>query len=347
MRRVHVLLAVLAACSERQVQPVSFDDVEQAMIAAECSYEVRCGLATDAASCAAAQRGFPLVPRDAPLAVPLGRMVFDPDALDVCLAPIRNASCATGDSDTRPSFTCLTQVFRAAPGQVDGAACSNDDECLSSHCSVDPIACADACCDGTCVGSTPPPTSVIAQLGQPCEQARFGPDNCAPGTVCSYDSSTCVALPAAGDDCIATGGRCQAGLACVVHLDPSSGTTCTQLPGLGQACPDDRCGDVSLVCNAQHVCVTGSLAGGPCPCVSLDFWCNPQSQQCERLPGPGESCSRQMLCADPSTFCDLMTDRTDLCQPLKPTGGTCSDSWDCRSIDCEDGHCVAPRPVCD
>lgn len=346
MRSLIVLL-LLGAChgSQNAVTPVSFDDVDQAYITAQCTYRVRCGLAADMASCAREQYHGLFVPPNAGMAVALGRMVFDPDALAACLAPIANASCAESDRDPRPGFVCKVEVFRASPGQLDGAACSNPDECVSQNCVFDPAECPSGCCEGRCQGSTPPATSLPAQLGEACMQARWGPDNCVAGTVCSYVSSTCVQVPGAGEDCIRTGGRCQPGLACVWHSD-LSGTTCTALPGVGEPCPDLRCNEVNLVCDpAAHICVTGSLPGGPCPCASLTFWCNPQTQLCERLPGPGESCERQMLCDDTSTFCDLNTDATGLCQPRKPPGGTCTDPWDCATTDCgTDGKCM-PLPA--
>jgi len=242
------MLASIGACGGGG-DSVSLDDFGAQALAAICAQGVACGTYPDLATCDDA-----LYFNDQFLAdVRAGRLVYDGHAAATCLDVYRHLPCKT--SEAVAAFHTASEACDAvAKGTVPrGAACLNDEECVSGSCAK--ASCGtDACCMGACVDLVP--------AGASCNEAH-----CEKGLSCRWSSSaataTCVAPIPRGQPC-ASGDFCADSASCVT--DPVSGIkSCGSLPATGAPCPDGSCDDRNDACDGvSKICVRRIPVGGAC-----------------------------------------------------------------------------------
>lgn len=151
--------------------------------------------------------------------------------------------------------------------------------------------------------------------GEDCNPHDDSP--CAENLYCDLDKFECDDLPGKGDRCLG-GGLCEQGLLCINDV-------CTQLPGVGDPCPEYLCDPSEAVCNtATMTCEKLPGEDDPCPqgacrvglTCTIDAVCVPvPAAICAVVEGVG-LCLYQNdgICDEP--------EGTDLC----PEG---SDPYDC------------------
>ncbi len=283
-----------------------------------------------------------------------GRVVFDMDRLDECVAAIEAQACNVRSS-RRPAA-----CEEAIEGQVPlGGDCVISEDCsgTNSYCEV----------TDTCPGECAP----LLNNGDDCTAS----EQCANGFVCEAiaNRAQCVAPGDPGDDCTLAADATDTLPAC------KRGTRCT--PNVGD---DPTCKSVSVVyvrqdgqscdpsagsyCDVGLVCVNDSANGPHCePLAAADGACFqatprqcPSGQycdaasgaegSCEDLPEEGATClpsSRAQRCA-PGFVCLLhgAGDGDDECTGKVANGDGCSVSLECYSGACDGTMCVTPSSVC-
>lgn len=286
-----------------------------------------------------------------------GDLVFDGTAATACLGSLDTMSCADADAlwlaqgDNVPD-TCKAAQVGALPA---GSGCVVGPECeAGTVCVV-----LDAC-PGTCTAQGGP--------GEPCAKGEL----CAwPETVCL--EGTCTALPdTAGAPCVSglcrtplvceagacvtpglaeqpcgDGAVCYPGLICFRPSDQQAGT-CKLPRTVGQTCFESwQCDAASaagrLVC-AGGTCNVAPGSGEPCWEYTCDQAVCDAAQippTCVALPGVGSPCWQGGACAT-GAFCDGGT-----CKALGVPGDPCEGHYQCASLRCYAGVCVAPdQPPC-
>ncbi|GEM_PF-2615689 len=143
----------------------------------------------------------------------------------------------------------------------------------------------------TCTRRDPP-----GEVGGSC--GNFYPKQCEPNATCDYQTSRCVALPVAGQQCSFTQERCAASASCK-----------------GNACQARL--DADAACSSTEDCVTGLFCDGTCK------WRAPGGSPCQRneecydalacvtgecaVPlAPGQACTASSEC-DLGLACDAVT----------------------------------------
>jgi hypothetical protein len=306
---------------------IDYEELPAEQVDALCDFMLRCGLATDAALCAAAWGGIISSDPDLDAAVANGSVEYDAKAAKECLDSAREAECGGFFFEDGPSDAC-DEVFI---GTIeDGDACWIDEQCVSGACQI--ADCMNACCQGVCVA--PPPD---AGIGEDCSA-----QDCVSGAYCDYtaEASTCKALKGVGEGC---GGNyeCSGSLRCF-------NTGCQEPPSEGAPCVEGRCGD-ALGCDlASNTCQKLRGEGQACaPEASIcafGLGCSAATEQCERPGGVGSACSFEAGCRD--AWCDYdFVAGSGTCQPRLANGASCDFSDSCQSFYCADGLC-APDPVC-
>lgn len=325
MRCKLVLAMILAACGGGAGPSIALADYPQAEIDSYCTYNVRCGLYPDAATCAQ----YAVAPADPnpAAAVAANKMSYSGTNAKQCLDAIAAASCDQTQKSAREPASSCAKIFSGKA--ADNAACAFDDECQSRNCQLPQ--CTMACCTGTCG-----PTIANAQIGASCATA-----DCVSGAFCD-DTTTCRALLAQGASC-ASPDQCQYGLGCV-GLTPGSPGMCGPLPQIGEACPDGNCADVGAVCNTSGMCAPVGLPGDACmvdfDCSSV-FHCDTTMNKCAPYPTLNQPCTA--LCSG-GAWCNIPAGQmTGTCAAAKANGQACSSSNECMSLYCDQS---GTTPMC-
>jgi hypothetical protein len=274
-------------------------------------------------------------------AVFAGREYYDGGKVAACFDKVAMATCDTTDADSRFDYACAFGIFRGA--QKAGDACAFDNECVSGQCATP--GCGNlSCCQGSCIGSTPPVIPPPAQIGQPCALGTGTANSCVDGAFCDFSTNFCVALKTAGMACNQNL-ECDYGLGCT-GSNPTR--TCKTLPTLGQPCPDFVCRDEGQQCTsagATSLCTKVALPGASCataPCTPYSM-CDFNMMKCVPYPAIGQTCTSR--CNDVGAFCDS---GTSTCTALKPNGAVCTQSNQCATSFCDSavtGLCADP-PTC-
>jgi hypothetical protein len=288
--RLLVLTLLLAACGGGTSSPpdagipdaglpdgplplgeVALVDLPATLEAVVCTFEVRCGLMPDLATC---QEVFDpsatSVPQLAAHAAS-GALIYDPVQAGACLTAYRDAACSW-NGDTLGLIDGCAQVF--VGDKAPGVACLLDEECTGdSICETVP--CPEGCCTGTCK-----PRAAPVGVGGDCSGAP-----CAEGAYCRLHDAgqaTCTALAPAGGACeaidaCAPGSLCQQG-------------TCVALAAAGASCQPGGCRDVDHFCDggtcqprraATAACADDGACIEAAACVA---------GSCRIRPRPGEAC---------------------------------------------------------
>ncbi len=321
-------LLVVGACGDN-ITGLRLDEVDQARQDAECARLERCGLFTDAASCAAYLRPRRQDSRNA--AVGAGAIRFNGVAAERCFRWIAQSSCdATSNSARVPPRDC-DEIFVGT--HAVGTTCFFDTECESGVC--DQPACRrDLCCEGMC---GPPRRRGLVDSA--CTDDR----NCVVGTYCNADKK-CRTLEPVGSPCL-DDGQCAYDLGCIgAGVDPG---TCRPLALIGESCPYLRCSEIGALCSGAQTCVSsgpGAACSGDGEC-SFYGLCDGTRNICAAVPTVGQPCITR--CAGES-WCDHEA-TTPICAAPLEDAAACMTDEACESRLCEEGpvfdYC-APAPVC-
>jgi hypothetical protein len=304
------LVVGLAACG-------GGDDMEEPralgerVVQALCEREVRCGVYAGAAACEreSRQRGWDTwlglgTRYDA--ALESGRLSFDEDAAERCLAAIRDADCRLlSPSSTAHQWGIENDpACRVLRAEEPEGACQLQAECGErAYCHF--------ATTGNCEGTCQP------RSGE--GEAAFRPEQCAPGLSLSHATGRCLRPATEGDVCFAAGGGplprngpCGPGLWC----NHASGK-CQRTGAEGDACVDA----FTSPCGASFVCQEG---------------------RCVRRVGKGEVCRvpetppglYANVCQG-ELFCDAEPEQSGTCQERRGEGGACRNPFDCTAdLDC-------------
>lgn len=332
-RAVRAALLVVAACAGNH--PIAAADVDAAYVDAHCAFLVRCGVLPDLATCHRAylSTDFPLEASEVAAAI-AGKIHYDGDKARECIDGYASAACDTTDPTSRTTPVACDQIV--AGTVADSGTCVLARECVSSVCNI-PVCVVD-CCAGSCAGSAPP---VRGKLGQACTLLP-----CESGAYCDGASTTCTALFTAGTSCIGDF-QCAFGLGCA---GAAGSKTCKPLPKLGEACPDGKCRDTGVVCNAAMTCTKVGLVGAACTTAadcSQFYTCDPTGH-CAEKSAVGGPCGFDPDCFDITTYCAVPTGQTlGTCAPAQANGGSCSADRACASEHCNDTTTqCAIAPIC-
>lgn len=238
MRRLAVLL-VAAACGDNAAPHFA-----RAMLAAECDYYTRCGLARRVEDCLAFSKAHASPDDSVRAAIEHGKIGFDPDAAEHCLDAYETISC---DRAQEPpgAFAACGAVFTGL--LEDGETCAFALECASNRCDT-----AD-CPIGTCCSGTCKPARTLPGEGEPCTSVCIDADYCGADDLCHPYGQ--AAEPC--DDVR----PCDYTLYCAGRRPDAPGA-CTPLPHLGEAC-ETECADVGATCRGG-VCTPIPIGGDPC-----------------------------------------------------------------------------------
>ncbi|HEY0137126.1 MAG TPA: hypothetical protein VGB85_23745 [Nannocystis sp.] len=212
-----------------------------------------------------------------------GHVEYDREQAARCLDAMQGRSCEYEEE----AFSACDNVFRGRIGR--NGPCMSTAECAGNAvCGFDPT-CTDMCCVGACRVFADP-----LAVGEPCSSSA----GCVPEAYCAFDPSTgaptvCTALVEAGGDC-------SFGQGCVEEAI-CDGERCRkfELRGPGEDCLGDfvDCappGECLSSAEGRWRCVAPPQLGAPCDdrisCARFDTFCDPNSQLCTLLPGPGQGC---------------------------------------------------------
>jgi hypothetical protein len=215
-----------------------------------------------------------------------GRVVFDPTAVDACLADAAGPFCTTNNISAAscslvfrptvpPGGTCYAPYF----GLLLGGTWLN--ECDGGICSATIHS-----CPGQCLA--------YLKAGDPCmPQPPLGTAFCGPGTYC--DGMHCQTSLPAGSSCNDLTLRCASPLVCVPSAADGA-LSCEPTKGQGQACQVDaecdrfycltqtcRAGHVGEECAAYLQCDPGLVCTGAAGCqmqIAQDGACDPTYAAC-------------------------------------------------------------------
>ncbi len=297
-----VVAAGLAACGGGEdVEP---EALGERVVQALCARDVRCGVYASAAAC---ERDMRQSRQDTWLglgtrydaALESGRLSYDEDAAERCVAAIRDAACRLPPLSSIVYLRGLEhepacQLLHAE--QPEGA-CLLQAECgEQAYCHY-----TTRDCEGTCQ----------PRSGE--GEAAFRPEQCAPGLSLSQANGLCQRPATEGEVCYVQGGGfvprvCGTGLWC----DDASGT-CLRTGAEGDACVDlfaSPCG-TSFVCKAGR-CSRRARKGEVCRAPDAtsvlhvnecqeELFCDADSQQlgtCQERRGEGASCRDPLECAE-------------------------------------------------
>jgi hypothetical protein len=213
-----------------------------------------------------------------------GNVEYDREAAARCLDAMRERSCEYGAEP----FTGCDDVFRGRIGR--NGPCMSAAECAGDAvCGFNPN-CTDMCCVGAC--------RVLRQPGEIGEPCSFSGAGCVPEAYCAFDPST--GTPTVCTARVEPGGSCSLGETCVEEAS-CDGDRCRkiELRGPGEDCSGDfvDCaapGECRGSADGVPRCVAPPQLGAPCDdqifCARFDTFCDPNSQLCTLLPGPGQGC---------------------------------------------------------
>lgn len=325
MRRL-VFVALVAACGGSDSSgPIPIDELEGAVVSAFCNLYVNCGMVEDQATCRSLYHDDIGIEKDLLAAVDAGKVIYHPDKARECLNGL-GGTCKRSGAFGNEVPAC-DETFEGTVGA--GGQCAMDEECISQNCDIP--GCTEACCQGTCVGDTPP---VRPRLGEACG-AMTG--RCV-SSYCDTTTMTCTALRAAGAPCTSSS-QCATGL-CANQI-------CTELPGPGEPCGQSAgsglCDELGYTCSTTTMtCVAYGLSGDPCTSdsdCSPVYACGPAGT-CQLGPRLGDPCTGE--CIDRS-YCEATT---MTCTAPQADGMPCNSNRQCASDYCDaTGTCTTP-PIC-
>ena len=237
--------------------PIPRADYGTAVIQAECTFNARCGLVPDYASCVATSWvAAPTLTLQADTAS--ARADYDPVKAGQCADAIRNAPCTISglvaqSAQPSPCASVFTGKIAA------GAACYANGECAGTASCLLSAACTVACCAGTCIAPTTATgdcASAPCPTGSYCRQTATTTFRCTPRT--ATDGGVCD-----------NADGCAAPLFCIADASGASGTCGRTLPATGGTCnPASGCDDAGDYCNASNVCAKLVGVGLPCTAAS-------------------------------------------------------------------------------
>jgi hypothetical protein len=216
------------------------------------------------------------------------------------------------------------------PKLQDGASCSNDDDCVSSHCS-NGLCCTNGDC---CRAAADCPKTIVNGIQLVCND----PSQCqgSGGTVACRDNR-----------CVAEGGDPNDSACTSVHqasdCGPYKPTFCNgmvdqQAPPCATSCGSDADCDANAHCDAFGACVLDMPDGSPC---TADKECKTNHCSNNVCCAGGDCCSTNLTCAGYVTPAS--------CTDLSHCSGTRKDgvcmSNQCRAVDVADGTACAGMVV--
>ncbi|NVB77865.1 MAG: hypothetical protein HOV81_05670 [Kofleriaceae bacterium] len=333
MRLALLAALLLVGCDEEVTGGLEFIPAEQIPIAykeAVCTFDVRCGLFPDQATCLAAQLDMTIALDPTVIAgIREGRIAYNGKFVDACFEAIADATCDLTDLNGRVTPTACRHFTRGLVG--GGGRCFVDEECVSANCQGGNTE--TTCQLGVCVGDVAP--NIEPQVyNKPCNPVG----GCVETTYCNTEMNLCLMLQHEGLTCTKDD-QCAFGLGC-------AGGICKPLPLLGEPCPDHVCRDAGVVCNfatttETPICVQVGLTGDRCtgnPDCAPSFRCDPATLECVSLPSLGESCAFIGSCFDVGTFCDA----TGTCVEQKANGQPCTLADECAGGICNASVCSSP-----
>jgi hypothetical protein len=327
MRRLVFAVALLAACGDDGGGSIPLDELDGEAYSAACSFYVHCGLIDDLQTCRDLDLDIGFLDPSLRAAVEAGKVIYDGDKARECLSSLP-LSCDRNAFERSDNSAC-DEIFVGTLSA--GAVCALDEECISQDCNVP--GCADACCQGTCVGDAPP---ALPKVGESCATTFECADS-----FCDSATRICTAYRALGEACTGNGDCATGG--CINNV-------CTALPGAGEPCVStasgSQCQEIGYVCSStSNTCVAYGLEGDPClnerECSPL-YECN-ASQICTLRSTLGDACDPQGFGCIDSSYCD---ETTLMCTAPKADGAACTGDAECIG-DCDFNSmtCLTP-PVC-
>jgi hypothetical protein len=217
-------------------------------------------------------------------------------------------SCATTPCDASRNVYCSAGTCRAVPAY--GEPCGEGDRCATG------LYCRKA--NNTCYT---PPTVPVAD-GQPC----VAPDFCGPYSFCDTSLPTALCAPRKPVDAV-----CRDGSECLqpAHCDlsgPPGSWRCKPPAVAGSTCEPGGCATgtwCQVTSGTIGVCTVEADLGQPCGQIGI---------------GEGTGCVRG--------YCALAnpTDLAGVCRREGEAGAPCTESYQCRSFNCDTavGRCLAP-----
>lgn len=315
---VAVAVGLVACGGGEEAEEVKPATLGARVVEALCARDVRCGVYTRAESCEQyllqwGESWFGLGTRyDA--ALESGRLSYDEDAAEACVAAIRDSDCRV------PSLSSLAHQrgIEHEPGcrllraeQPEGN-CQFQAECgEQAYCRY----ASGSTCDSTCQ-----PRSAEGEVA-------FRPEQCAPGLILGGLPGTCERPAVEGEVCFRQGDwggelprTCGAGLWC----DRARGT-CQRRGSEGDACVDL----FTSPCGASFTCREGQ--------------CARRAQKGEACRAPPAGSALPINACQQELFCDADAQATGTCQERRAEGASCrtalecTDGLDCLGVDPESG----------
>lgn len=262
------------------------DGLNARLVAAVCQARATCGLEPDAASCSTRLR--PLVSDVVVSLVHAGRVTYDPDLGDACVAALGAAACDSDDPELRfalredlppPPAGFDNPCDQMFTGSLDGGvACEDGTECdtplratwlADTRCAFKagctPPGCSGECvpqleCGGLCHHDAECAPGLYCDAVGACELPFESGDSCDEPSGCEYPSQ-CEDILGGQGTCsnpgapAATGAACTPESGCTEISDAcgsGSAATCTPLAGFGSACGSDA------PCVPDATCTSGT-----------------------------------------------------------------------------------------
>jgi hypothetical protein len=339
IRRALAAAALVAACSSDSgpTGPIAIDALAASYESFYCAAAARCGAIDDVATCRSLHIAntngiYSGLFTDAQIqAAEANLITYDGTAAATCLAGFFSTCLRNYVATPRAAPAECSTMFTATAG--DTAPCGASAECISGQCN-ETGPCTNSCCQGTCLGSTPPPPRPLA--GQSCML-----NSSCINSYCNSPAEVCtpyltIGMTADNSD------QCEPGLS-------AQNGTCEPLAATGEPCGnDDDCQDVGDIC--LGTCTRVGLTGSPCSstsqCALAFYTCDPASHACALGARLGDSCSQTGACIDQS-YC---SSTTGTCVALAPDGTSCQTSSECQGHYCDfstgsPGTCMT-FPVC-
>ncbi len=287
-------------------------------------------------------------------AIAAGRVTYNPDRVDACLASIQSAGCDFNATRFMRNDACGEVLVGAVEA---GGECGVEQDCLGdTFCKLDS-------CPGIC-------TPLLA-AGSSCQDD----DQCQEGLHCSDNTEKCATVAAEGAACGGgTGPDCEIGMVCAGEdEDTATQGVCTAQADVFTEKLGDSCSfETGTLCEPGLCCilVVETVDGGPqalfecaegvssgqdcsfgvptqCPfgeyCSGIDLTAGDYAGTCQPLPGEGQDCVQDLAgsCA-PGLVCD--TDGK--CHAVGRLGDPCVSDLGCASELCQGGVCARP-PLCE
>jgi hypothetical protein len=327
MRKLALAVLLVSGCSD-DGGSIDIDHLQGALIDRYCTVYVDCGVMEDLAQCRAYFDKSFSADTDIIAAVKAGKVIYHSDKAAACLDLIGGSCNRDEVLGSRTNGQVCDDVYEGTV-HADGA-CGLDAECISQDCQKP--SCTQACCQGACVGDTPPPPRGAA--GATCNS-----DSDCENSFCDQNALKCAAY-------LADGASCTSSTQCRSYSCSGTPGACQTLVAEGATCTSStQCREIADSCNTQHVCDRGVAVGSACTssadCKPLDQ-CDTTSHLCAKRPVLGDACAGTYDCFDAS-WCDS----TNTCVAPQADGAACTDDQACTSKNCDStsNTCTTPA-VC-